>query len=109
MEDFKDRHINLLQVPPDADLREVAGKLLDSVGNLVIVGEEGEGAKGYIDCKAIIKWLLKGDESAKVKAKDIAVLIKEEDKIELSKDIEGIVERINKCGEMPLFAGKGKG
>lgn len=108
MEDnFKERHINLLQVPPDAGLREVAGKLLDSEGNLVIVGKEGEGARGYIDCKSIIKWLLMGDESAKIKAGDIAVLIKDEDKVEMSGDIEGIVERISKCGEMPLFAGEG--
>ncbi|WP_422443655.1 HD domain-containing protein [Thermoanaerobacterium sp. DL9XJH110] len=107
MEDFKDRHITLPQVPPDADLREVAGKLLESEGNLVIVGKEGEGAWGYIGCKSIIKWLLMGDESAKVKAGDIAVLIKDEDKVELTEDIEGIVERISKCGEMPVFAGEG--
>ncbi|HHW01329.1 MAG TPA: HD domain-containing protein [Thermoanaerobacterales bacterium] len=108
MEDFKDRHINLPQVPPDTDLREVAETLLDSEGNLVIVGKEGEGAQGYIDCKSIIKWLLKGDESAKIKAGDIAVLIKDEDKVELSGEIEGIVERISKCREMPLFAGEGR-
>jgi HD-GYP domain-containing protein (c-di-GMP phosphodiesterase class II) len=106
-DNFKERHINLPQVPPDTDLREVAETLLDSEGNLVIVGKEGEGAQGYIDCKSIIKWLLKGDESAKIKAGDIAVLIKDEDKVELSGDIERIIERISKCGEMPLFAGEG--
>ncbi|MCF6096982.1 HD domain-containing protein [Thermovorax subterraneus] len=92
-------------VPPDADLREVAKALLESEGALVIVEKE-EGVYGYIDGKTIIKWLLMGDEGAKFKAKDIAVLIKDEDKLESPMDIEGIVERINKYGRLPLFTGK---
>ncbi|MBO8127569.1 MAG: HD domain-containing protein [Firmicutes bacterium] len=108
MEDnFKGRRISLPTVPPDADLREVAGKLLESEKNVVIVGREGEDVQGYIDSKSIIKWLLMGDESAKVKARDVAVLIKDEDKIELSADIEEIVGRIGEHGDMPLFTSEG--
>lgn len=108
MEDnFKDRHIKLPLVPPNADLREVAEKLLGSEGNLVIVDKEGEGVQGYIDCKSIIKWLLMGDEGAKIKAGDIAALVRDEDKLELSTDIDSIVERMRECEEVPLFVGEG--
>jgi len=105
MEDsFKKRDISLEIVPPDTDLREVAGKLLESERNVVLVGREGEDVHGYIDCRTIIKWLLMGDESAKVKAGDAAVLIKDENKIALSTDMEEIIGKIDKCKDIPLFA-----
>lgn len=47
-----------------------------------------------------------GDEGTKFKARDIAVLIKDEDKLESSMDVEDIIERISKYGSLPLFTGK---
>ncbi|SHM56906.1 CBS domain-containing protein [Caldanaerovirga acetigignens] len=104
MEDIMKDRCDMPVVPPDADLREVAKALLESEGTLVVVEKE-EGVYGYIDGKSIIKWFLMGDEGAKFKAKDIATLIKDEDKLESSVDIEAIVERINKYGRLPLFIG----
>jgi len=107
MEDsFKEQNISLGTVPPDADLREVAEKLLESERNIVLVGREGEDINRYIDCKMIIKWFLMGDESAKVKAGDVAILIKDENKIALSTDIEEIIGRIREHRDIPLFTSK---
>jgi hypothetical protein len=105
MENILRDRCDLPVVPPDAGLKEVAKVLLESEGEMVIVEKE-DGVYGYIDGKSIIKWLLMGDEGAKFKAKDIAVLIKDEDKLESPMDMEAIVERINKYGRLPLFTGK---
>ncbi|HBT20549.1 MAG TPA: metal-dependent phosphohydrolase [Peptococcaceae bacterium] len=105
MGDILGDRCDLPVVPPDAGLKEVAKALLESEGALVIVEKE-EGVYGYFDGKSIIKWLLMGDEGSKFKTKDIAVLIKDEDKLESSMDVEAVVERINKCGSLPLFTGK---
>lgn len=101
------RYVDLPVVSPDADLIEVAKILLDSSEDMVIV-DKGGNSWGYIDCKMVLGWLIK-DEAREVypkaRAGDIAIMIKDEDKMEVTGDIESVIERINKDGTLPLFAG----
>lgn len=101
---LSERYVNLPVVSPDADLTEIVKTLLDSDEDMVIVNK-GEHAWGYIDCKSVIRLLFKNDGSTEIKARDIATLIKDEDKMEISGDIESVIERINRRGTLPLFAG----
>ncbi|MCM8900742.1 HD domain-containing protein [Caldicoprobacter algeriensis] len=106
---FSKRDVSLATVTADASLIEVAEKLINSQGDLVIV-QKGEGVQGYIDHKSIIKWFLKeGDKAAQIKAGDIAVEIKEKDKLPEKIDIESIVERLKQReGHLLLTNEKGE-
>jgi len=87
------RYINLPVVSQDADLREVARVMLESKEGVVIVEKE-DGAKGYIDYNVVLKWFLMGDEASKFKAKDVAILIKDEDRVEATLNIEDLVKSV---------------
>jgi len=99
-------HKTLPLVPPDAGLREVAEAMLNSQSNLILVGKEGEQPQGYIDCKSVIRELLNEGDGAKVTAGDMAVLIKEENKVELNGNMKNITNQICKGMGLPLFASK---
>lgn len=90
---FTGRYINLPVVSQDADLREVARVMLESKESVVIVEKE-DGAKGYIDYNVVLKWFLMGDEASKFKAKDFAILIKNEDKVEPAVSMEDLVKSV---------------
>lgn len=96
------RYINLPVVSQDADLREVARVMLESKEGVVIVEKE-DGAKGYIDYNGVLKWFLMGDEASKFKAKDVAILIKDEDKVEATMNIEDLVKSVITHKDCRLF------
>ncbi|SFE45329.1 hypothetical protein SAMN04324257_01755 [Thermoanaerobacter thermohydrosulfuricus] len=96
------RYINLPVVSQDADLREVARVMLESKEGVVIVEKE-DGSKGYIDYNVVLKWFLMGDEASKVKAKDVAILIKDEDKVEPTMNMENLVKSVITHRDSQLF------
>jgi len=109
MEDsIRERYVDLPVVSPDANLKEVAQTLLDSEGTMVVVSKS-ENVYGYIDTKVLLKWFLMGEEGAKLKAGDLAILIRDEDRLESSVDIENIVEKVVKNKGLPLFVSDEKG
>lgn len=106
-EGYPERCITLPTVTPDATLKDIAEAMLSCPGHVVIVGREGEEASRFIDCKSLIRWLVRGEDAGKAKAADLALPIEDAHKVELSADLEEFLGRIDQIGEMPLFAGEG--
>ncbi|MDI3548778.1 MAG: hypothetical protein PWR10_2430 [Halanaerobiales bacterium] len=99
-----DLYKTLPLVPPDAGLREVAETMLNNKRNLIFVGKESEEPQGYITCMSVLRELINRGDRAKVTAGDIAVSIETNNIIELTKDMDTVVNLLCKRMGLPLFA-----
>lgn len=93
-------------VAADATLRDVLDALLGCDGHMVgVAGDDGEISR-YIDCKSLLRWLLRED-AERFKAWDAAKPIEASHKVEATADLEELVGRIDRGEELPLFTGEG--
>ncbi|MGB9791542.1 MAG: HD domain-containing protein [Thermacetogeniaceae bacterium] len=96
----------LLTVSADATLKDVLDALLGCDSHVVgVAGDDGEISR-YIDCKSLIRWLLKED-AERFRAWDVAKPIETSHKVEASADLDELLERLDRGEELPMFTGEG--